>query len=55
MTLTTYPEIVQGTTDWDDVRRGLVTASAVSALLTATGKVANNDGSRTLVQTAGHP
>lgn len=48
MSLTTYPDIIQGTTEWDDVRRGLVTASAVSALLTATGKVANNEGSRTL-------
>lgn len=48
MTLTTYPDIIQGTPDWDDVRRGLVTASAVGALLTATGKVASNEGSRTL-------
>ena len=45
--LTTYPDIVQGTPEWDDVRRGLVTASAVSALLTAGGQVANNETSRT--------
>jgi hypothetical protein len=48
MTLSTYPDIAQGTPEWDDVRRGLVTASAVGALLTAGGKVANNDTSRTL-------
>ena len=48
MTLTTYPDVIQGTPDWDDVRRGLVTASAVGALITATGKVAANEGSRTL-------
>ena len=48
MTLTTYPDITQGTEDWNDARRGLVTASAIGALLTATGKVASNEGSRTL-------
>lgn len=48
MTLTTYPDITQGTPDWDDARRGMVTASAVSALLTSTGKVASNDTARTL-------
>lgn len=47
MSLTTYPDVVQGTPEWDDVRRGLVTASAVSQLLTAGGKVASNDTSRT--------
>lgn len=47
VTLTTYPDIIQGTPEWDDARRGLVTASAVSALLTATGKVADNETSRT--------
>jgi hypothetical protein len=48
MSLSTYPDIIQGTPEWDDVRRGLVTASAVGALLTATGKVANNETARTL-------
>lgn len=47
MTIVTYPDIIQGTADWHDARRGLVTASAVSALLTATGKVADNETSRT--------
>ncbi len=35
MTLTTYPDIIQGTEDWNDARRGLVTASAVGQLVTA--------------------
>lgn len=47
MTLVTYPDITQGTPEWDDARRGMVTASAVGQLLTATGKVAANDTSRT--------
>lgn len=46
-TLTSYPDITQGTPEWDDARRGMVTASAVSALLTAGGKVASNEPSRT--------
>jgi hypothetical protein len=34
MTLVTYPDIIQGTPQWDDARRGMVTASAVGQLLT---------------------
>lgn len=48
MTLVTYPDILQGTPEWDDARRGMVTASAVGQLLTATGKVASNETSRAL-------
>lgn len=33
MTLVTYPDIVQGTPEWDDARRGMVTASAVGQLV----------------------
>lgn len=33
MSLTAYTDIVQGTEEWDDLRRGMVTASAVGQLL----------------------
>lgn len=48
MTLTILPDLDQGSDAWHDQRRGIVTASVVGRLLTATGKVANNDTSRTL-------
>lgn len=34
MTLTNYPDVVQGSEEWDDLRRGIVTASTVGALIT---------------------
>ncbi len=46
MTLHTFPEIEQGTTEWHDQRRGIVTASIVGRLITPTLKVADNDVSR---------
>lgn len=49
MTLIELPDIIQGTDEWHDQRRGIVTASVVGRLLTSTGKVASNDTSRTLV------
>ena len=39
-------DIEQGTDEWHALRRGKVTASAVSRLITATGKPATNDTSR---------
>lgn len=52
MTLTVHNEIEQGTDEWMDVRRGMVTASAVGQLITAaTRKPANNDASRGLTHT----
>lgn len=48
MSLRVLPDLVQGTEDWYDQRRGMVTASVVDKLLTATLKVANNDTSRAL-------
>lgn len=48
MTLIELPDLIQGTDEWHDQRRGIVTASVVGRLLTATGKPANNDTSRTL-------
>lgn len=48
MTLHTFDHIEQGSDEWHDIRRGIVTASVVSQLLTATGRPANNDTSRRL-------
>jgi hypothetical protein len=48
MSLTILPDLEQGSDAWHDQRRGIVTASMVGRLLTSTGKVANNDTSRTL-------
>lgn len=49
MTLIELPDLIQGSDEWHDQRRGIVTASVVGRLLTSTGKVASNDTSRTLV------
>jgi len=52
MTLTTHDNITQGTDEWLALRRGIVTASVVGQLITAsTLKVANNDYSRALTAT----
>ena len=51
MTLTIYDQLEQGSTEWLEARRGIVTASTVGKLLTGTGKVANNDTSRALTET----
>jgi putative phage-type endonuclease len=42
-------DIEQSTDEWHALRRGIVTASAISKLLTATYKPANNDTSRSLL------
>ena len=39
-------DIEQGADEWHALRRGVITASAIGKLLTATGKPANNDTSR---------
>lgn len=49
--LTTYAELTQGSDEWLEARRGLVTASVVGKLLTPTLKVAANDTSRALTLT----
>ena len=51
MTLTIYDQLAQGTDEWLEARRGIVTASTVGKLLTSTGKIANNDTSRALTET----
>lgn len=48
--LQVFPDVVQGSQEWLDQRRGLLTASVVGKLITpATRKVANNATSRGLV------
>jgi putative phage-type endonuclease len=42
-------DIEQGSDEWHALRRGIVTASAISKLLTATFKPASNDTSRALL------
>jgi putative phage-type endonuclease len=51
MSLTILPELEQGSEEWFDQRRGIVTASVVGKLLTPTLKVADNDVSRGLTST----
>lgn len=48
MTLMVYTEMDQGSPEWHEVRRGIVTASVVGKLLTSTLRVADNDESRGL-------
>lgn len=48
MSLTIHDELTQGTTEWLDQRRGMVTASVVGNLITPTLRVADNDTSRGL-------
>jgi hypothetical protein len=50
-TLTTYDELIQGSDEWLEARRGIITASAIGQLITPTLKVANNDTSRGLIAT----
>ena len=49
MTLHTYPDIEQGSDEWLEIRRGVITASVMGQLITpATIKPASNDTSRGL-------
>jgi hypothetical protein len=48
VTLIELPDLIQGSEEWLEQRRGIVTASAVGRLLTSTGRVASNDYSRAL-------
>lgn len=47
--ITHHYEIEQGTTDWHNVRRGVLTSSAVKTLITPTGKLADNEKVRAKV------
>ncbi|MDN6442981.1 MAG: hypothetical protein L0K30_13440, partial [Acidipropionibacterium jensenii] len=52
MTLKIYDNLTQGTDEWLEARRGIVTASVVGQLITTrTMKPANNDTSRGLMMT----
>lgn len=42
-----HHHIEQGSDEWHALRRGMITASAISRLITGSGKPANNDTSRT--------
>lgn len=49
MSLRVLPDLIQGSAEWHDQRRGMVTASVVGKLITpATLSIANNDESRGL-------
>jgi len=51
MTLHEYPDLVQRSDEWFGLRRGIVTASSISALITAkTMKAAENDYARGLTR-----
>ena len=49
--LTIHPNVEQGSDEWLQLRCGILTASTVGKLLTPTGKVADNDTARGLMQT----
>ena len=42
-------DMVQGTQEWKDIRKGILTASEVKSLITPTGKVASNNDSRGII------
>ncbi len=46
MTIKVYETLIQGTPEWFDARRALLTASEMSRIITPTLKVANNDKTR---------
>jgi len=43
-----HKDIEQGTPEWSELRRGIITASTAGKLITTTGKVANNETVRQL-------
>lgn len=47
-TITHHRLVEQRTGTWDDLRRGIATASAMGRLLTPTGRVAANEDSRAI-------
>ena len=45
--MTTYHhDIIQGTPEWHDLRRGVLTSTAIKTLITPTGKLSDNDKTR---------
>lgn len=47
MAITYHPELVQGSDEWIDARRGLITAGSMDLILTPTLKMASNEKERT--------
>ena len=47
MTITYHPELIQGSDEWMDARRGLITAGSMDLVLTPTLKLASNEKERT--------
>ena len=48
--LEVYHDLEQGTPEWHDVRRGILTASTVKTLVTTGGKVSQSEGARSLMR-----
>lgn len=46
MTITIHHDLIQGSEEWAELRRGIITASEMKLLITPTLKVADNDKSR---------
>mgnify|MGYP003656577790 CR=1 FL=1 len=44
--ITYHHEIEQGTPEWHELRRGVLTSTAIKTLITPTGKLADNDKTR---------
>ena len=51
MTLRTFPDVEQGTDEWLELRRGIITASTVGKLITPGLQVASNQAARSLTLT----
>lgn len=49
MTITYHPNLIQGSDEWADIRRGKITASEMSKVLTPTLKIADNADTRSHV------
>jgi hypothetical protein len=49
--LTIHDDVEQGSDEWLQLRCGILTASSIGKLITPTGKLADNDTSRGLMQT----
>lgn len=47
--ITYHHNIEQGTPEWHDIRRGVLTSTAIKTLITPTGKLAENDKTRSHV------
>jgi hypothetical protein len=48
MSIIYHHDIVQGSAEWHELRRGIITASTAGTLITPTGKIADNDSVRKL-------